>query len=372
MSWKVGCPASYLRNAWLTSSPRPSSSAATGPFVQVSKLLGLPFARLRLALPEELHRNINLLHSMGLTQPLTATTAGAITGDRMASSAGGIGGLLRRKNSRKFQQSRIEMIIGLGGPLYHSDDEGAGEKGRLRRGRAGKAPTRQMSGPALAAPSGDDMVSTGTHYRAPRRAGIKFSPREEPSLKKLAASPGGTGDDRDQEQEPARLMKRSSSRVSVASAAAPQRRVSAISSVAGDSPGMLTRSQSRGTSASMPTIGGASTLRDGKIMRLEESMADGEWLVSTALMFAVLYHMRLLPFDKLAARERRAALLFNTLTQCVSPTNPTLRVAHHPAWCLQAQDAVQFCCDLSRSGRPLIIRFLFFVSPSQQPEPAQI
>lgn len=274
--------------------------------MQVSKLLGLPYSRLRLAIPEELHRG-SLLHALGLTQPMSVANSGAILAEASERNRGH--GLMLYSRGGKKAQSRIEMIIGAAGPLSVYSDEPGDDTGRsgakrraLRRG-AEAAPSLKST------PSGDEIVATGTHYRTPKRAGAKFSPSDNPRPAAMgmgAPSP--------------RMLDSADMAPSASASAAPpsqrQRRASSSSAVGGA--GGSARGGATSGRVSVPKLGGPSTLRDGKVATLESSMADGEWVVGTAFMYALLYQMRLLPYDKLAARQRRTALLLNEITRRVA------------------------------------------------------
>lgn len=367
---------------WLWALPTVSIDATghlSGPFVSVSRLLGVPFARLRLAVPEELHRSGDLARAVGFNAAISPLNLAVTSSTAASGYSGGFGTggalILDRARSKRMP----EMVIGGGGgadAVLSGDDEksvrrrlrkapsdpasvatgdggdGGGESSNrirkrvvvrkrlvlVRRGSK-RDPEGSVSGDRdQQKPMYTLKSSTVVKYGPPRRSSVVASgaARAGSSQQPPDAAAAAAGAMRrtsqvarryavalpEPQQQPPAAGAAATRRSSVIiDSGALARRGSIIMLDASRQPNALPTagaSRRRGRSSVLHhAMAGGTKAREAAVMHLEKNLADGEWMVGTALAFAFMYVGRLMPYDKIAVRQRSTAELFHSVTRRV-------------------------------------------------------
>lgn len=291
--------------AWLWAVP-PAALDETGqgglhgPFVTICRTVGLPFVRVRAAIPERLFRG-SLLTAVGRTVPASPENLGA---GRATTPYG---------NDNKQQQVKALPARGASG----------------KRAAGGKRDTVPAWG------EGDGGGGSG----APAGAETPRSFRAPAALERRSG--GGAGgsppEKQQQQQQHAQLLARSSfdgpgpGAEGFPHAAASPRGVSARSGAAlaktksrkSGRPPSLAVVAAEGGGGALSAAPSAGDLRPQGFEQHQPDVrghvgpivADTEWLVGTAFVHAYLHVGRLAPLRELAERQRRTALFFREFAQ---------------------------------------------------------
>lgn len=254
--------------AWLWALPPVALDGPTGrlggALVRISKAIGLPYIRLRAALPEELFRG-SLLHAAGRADAMSvdALARGGSSNAAAGASGGGGGGrpvsgprLVRGASGPRARRGKMLTEVGGGGSAVET---AAGARGAAGRSPRGPAPTTANIGAALAAASSSKTPRGGN---TPRGGG------------ELSAASGAAADEG-----------------ALPSAPPP----AGVAAAAGDA----------------GAIGLLASLVETKVEVGSSVLHDSEWLCGTALVFAFILAGRLLPLSEARCAKRTVLRCFD-------------------------------------------------------------